>query len=246
MDNRDDRGRLEAMVNYLLGPSAKETVAKRMSGDIAELAVRLGDVREVLRLLRSGNLLAQYVAAFSLDLMGPLACEAGQDLRLLLDHPRDEVRLFGAQLIRECGVSNDFAKEAPPRVVKADHPACFTTGEMVMQVTVIEGHSATYADPIRFRAGDHLVLTGKADEWDGHTWLWAEGPDGKAGWVPDDIIENRNGQQHARRDYSAIELSCATGEHLIVIAETHGWAWCRSDTGKEGWVPLRNLSPNRP
>jgi len=115
-----------------------------------------------------------------------------------------------------------------------------------MQVIAIEGHSATYADPISIKAGDPVTLSGKTDEWDGHIWLWAEGPDGKAGWVPDSIIENRDGQARADRDYSAAELTCIKGEILIAVEETHGWAWCRSSTGEEGWVPLRNLSPHNP
>lgn len=111
-----------------------------------------------------------------------------------------------------------------------------------MQRRVTQCHSATYADPISVKAGDLILLTGKTDEWDGHAWLWAEGPDGKTGWVPDTIVESGDGQALANRDYSAIELTCVEGEILIVVEETHGWAWCRSSTGDEGWVPLRNLS----
>lgn len=111
-----------------------------------------------------------------------------------------------------------------------------------MQVRVMEGHVATYPDPIRLKAGDTLTLTGQTDEWDGHTWLWAQGPDGKAGWVPDTIVENVAGLAKANRDYSAMELTCSKDDVLIVVEETHGWTWCRSRTGDEGWVPSRNLS----
>lgn len=112
-----------------------------------------------------------------------------------------------------------------------------------MQVRTIEEHFAVYADPICVKAGDRLTLTGKTDEWDGHIWLWAVGADGKAGWVPDSIVENRTERFQASRDYSAIELDCAKDEIVNVIEEIHGWAWCRSSMGKEGWVPLRILSP---
>lgn len=112
-----------------------------------------------------------------------------------------------------------------------------------MQMMVIEDHIASYADPISIKAGDPIMLTGKTDEWDGHIWLWAVGLDGRVGWVPDAIVENRDGHERSNRDYSAVEMTCAKGETLIVIEETHGWAWCRSCLGNEGWVPLRNLSP---
>lgn len=111
-----------------------------------------------------------------------------------------------------------------------------------MRVVAIEDHSASYTDPISVKLGDLITLTGKTDDWDGHIWLWAEGPDGKVGWVPDTIIENKNGRGSVCRDYSAMELGCSKGELLTVVEETHGWAWCRSPAGGEGWVPLRKLS----
>jgi len=33
-----------------------------------------------------------------------------------------------------------------------------------------------------------------------------------------------------------------TGQVLESFDTTHGWAWCRSEAGNEGWVPLKNLS----
>lgn len=115
-----------------------------------------------------------------------------------------------------------------------------------MRKSVIEDHSATYPDPIVVRAGDLIVLSGKSDVWDGHRWLWATGPDGKAGWVPDSFVMSSQGTTRATRDYSAAELTCRKGAILTVSEETHGWAWCRSGSGQQGWVPLRNLSPQEP
>lgn len=48
-----------------------------------------------------------------------------------------------------------------------------------MQMIVVEGHVATYSDPIIVKTGDLITLIGETDEWDGHVWLWAEGVDGK-------------------------------------------------------------------
>ncbi|MBA8901549.1 MULTISPECIES: SH3 domain-containing protein [unclassified Phyllobacterium] len=113
-----------------------------------------------------------------------------------------------------------------------------------MRKVVTLGHDATYPDPITLKVGDEVILTGKTDCWDGHTWLWAKGPDGKTGWLPDTAVEkNFRGQSIACRNYSAMELTCATGETVLILDETHGWAWCRSLKGMEGWIPLRNLSP---
>lgn len=113
---------------------------------------------------------------------------------------------------------------------------------MAMKKSVIIDHTAIYPDPIAVAAGDVLILTGKSDQWDGHLWLWASGPDGRAGWVPDCLVVVTDGKPRAVRSYSAAELTCRQGETVTVIEVTHGWAWCRSDTGHQGWVPLRHLA----
>ncbi|MCM2477807.1 hypothetical protein HGO38_30640 [Rhizobium sp. CG5] len=112
-----------------------------------------------------------------------------------------------------------------------------------MKRSVVKDHNATYPDPIAVKAGDIVTLSGRTDIWDGHTWLWAEGPDGKAGWVPDSLVSSSDGVMRALRQYHATELTCQKGDSLLVIEEAHGWAWCQSDNNKQGWVPLQNLSP---
>lgn len=106
--------------------------------------------------------------------------------------------------------------------------------------TVVIGHRASYADPIAFRAGDSVRLTGRVDFWDGHCWLWAVGPDGREGWVPDDLVA---ADRRARADYSAAELSCSPGERLAVLDARHGWLLCRAPDGQQGWVPARSFAP---
>jgi len=107
---------------------------------------------------------------------------------------------------------------------------------------VLENHNASYAEPIRVAKGAALSLTGREDVWDGHRWLWAVADDAGEGWIPDDLITETDDGPIASRDFSAIELTCSAGEAVDVIWETHGWAWCRKSDGREGWVPLRNLS----
>ncbi|MFK0682745.1 SH3 domain-containing protein [Ochrobactrum sp. BD67] len=107
---------------------------------------------------------------------------------------------------------------------------------------LLEDHVAPYSDPIAFIQGQAVSLTGKAEIWDGYRWLWAVGPDGRAGWIPDDCITFVDGRAIALRDYSAMELTCNKGATLLVIEETHGWAWCRAPNGVCGWVPLNKLA----
>lgn len=104
-------------------------------------------------------------------------------------------------------------------------------------VRVIADWSATYPDPITLSKDDPVTLTGREDIWDGYRWLWAAAPDGREGWVPDALI--RNGISLG--DYSAVELSCRSGEAVTLHRKTHGWGWCSAADGREGWVPLRCL-----
>ncbi|QDL92728.1 hypothetical protein FDP22_13610 [Paroceanicella profunda] len=106
---------------------------------------------------------------------------------------------------------------------------------------VIADHAAIYPDPVRVERGAVLVLDGREDIWDGHRWLWATDPEGRAGWVPDTLISPEDTPPRALRRYSALELTCRAGELLELVDATHGWGWCRSATGAEGWLPLRNL-----
>ena len=100
--------------------------------------------------------------------------------------------------------------------------------------------------PLRVRAGGRLELNGKTDDWHGHTWLWAEDSEARAGWVPDDLTGAKpgdKGQFKAMRDYSAAELTCQISDRLIGLFASHGWVWCAHPNGRAGWVPLRCLSP---
>lgn len=100
---------------------------------------------------------------------------------------------------------------------------------------------AMYPDPIVLKKGDRLMAIGKRDNWDGHIWIWATAATGKEGWIPGDIILQKDESIVALRDYSANELSCQAGDTLIIKKQDHGWGWCQAENGAEGWVPLRNM-----
>lgn len=112
-----------------------------------------------------------------------------------------------------------------------------------MRVRVSSEWAASYEDPIVLAAGERLTLTGERDVWDGFTWLWAVSEQGKEGWLPDDLPQEAGNGFVASEAYSAVELDCPAGAELELLREKHGWAWCRNDRGREGWVPLRILLP---
>lgn len=118
----------------------------------------------------------------------------------------------------------------------------FRHERIALRAVVISDWIASYEDPIAVSEGEPLCLTGAKDIWDGHLWLWAANPAGREGWVPDTLPRPApEGGHVAARDYSAVELTCTTGERLGVLEESHGWLLCRNDAGRAGWVPARNL-----
>ena len=107
-------------------------------------------------------------------------------------------------------------------------------------------HRSTYDRPVRLRAGEALRLTGRRDLWEGHVWLWAIDPVGREGWVPSDLPAPSGAGHVAAYDYSAHELDVDAGAVVTLLGQSHGWAWVRSATGEEGWLPLAVLAPETP
>ncbi|MEM9013126.1 MAG: SH3 domain-containing protein [Pseudomonadota bacterium] len=101
--------------------------------------------------------------------------------------------------------------------------------------------TAAYEHPIELEKGEELWLSGKSDNWGGHTWVWARNTVGKEGWIPDDLVIGVAERTYARTHFSAKELTCRQGETLYGIEETHGWVLCRNTNNSVGWVPSRNL-----
>lgn len=110
-----------------------------------------------------------------------------------------------------------------------------------MHYLVIEDWTAAYANPIELVAGERLDLTGRAEDWDGHRWLWARSANGLEGWVPASLVDGAAGTVRAKAGYSARELTCRAGETVVELEATHGWVRCRAEDGRTGWVPERNL-----
>ncbi|MEP1206377.1 MAG: SH3 domain-containing protein [Rhizobiaceae bacterium] len=113
---------------------------------------------------------------------------------------------------------------------------------MTKSARVLSTYTACYADPIAVDQGEAIELSGRTDNWQGHSWLWARASDGREGWVPDSLVEDAGIESAvALFDYSAMELSCKKNEVLAVVKNTHGWTWCVNSAGDEGWVPDQNL-----
>ncbi len=110
-----------------------------------------------------------------------------------------------------------------------------------MKRLVIEEHRRSYSDPIALQKGETLKLSGREEIWDGHKWLWAQSGDGREGWIPDELAVRDGNRMIAAYDYSALELSVTPGEIVNAVRETHGWVWCRKESGEVGWLPTQVL-----
>ena len=109
-----------------------------------------------------------------------------------------------------------------------------------MRAVVTRAHHSEYPEPIAGKAGDTLELGQRDDDWP--TFLWAKAASGREGWVPDAYLAISGSSGTLTRDYVARELTLGEGAVVDVLDEVGGWAWCRSDDGELGWLPLTHLA----
>jgi SH3-like domain-containing protein len=102
-------------------------------------------------------------------------------------------------------------------------------------------HKASYEDPLAGSAGDELEV-GPADvEWP--AWRWCTATDGRKGWIPQALLEGAGSRRRLARDYDARELTVRAGERIEVLVTESGWVRCRTEDGREGWLPGGCVKP---
>lgn len=99
------------------------------------------------------------------------------------------------------------------------------------------------ADPLRLEPGDE-VSVGPADHaWPG--WVWAVDKNGRSGYLPEEILEPLGeGRFSVMTAFDPTVLTIRRGDRLEPLRQIHGWHWCRSETGREGWVAGYLLKPD--
>lgn len=101
---------------------------------------------------------------------------------------------------------------------------------------IIRDYQAQYANPIRFAAGDLVVIGKRDEEWT--DFIWATTPDGNSGWAPNDWLKPLgDGRAQALEDYSARELDVALDDVVVILREYGGWYWVANGDEHLGWVP---------
>jgi hypothetical protein len=107
---------------------------------------------------------------------------------------------------------------------------------------IAQDYSPQYPDPITVRA-DERVQVGRDDpEFPG--WRWCTAPDGRQGWVPEELLEGDGATATMRRDYTARELDVRAGAEVHLGEAMHGWVWATPKDGRSGWIPMSCLEPD--
>jgi hypothetical protein len=102
-------------------------------------------------------------------------------------------------------------------------------------VRVVREYVAQYPDPITVRAGDHVIVGADDPEFPG--WWWCTGTDGRARWVPEQLLQRTGTDAVMRQHYTARELSVQPGAEVVLHHAVNGWAWVSSSGGRAGWIP---------
>jgi SH3-like domain-containing protein len=90
--------------------------------------------------------------------------------------------------------------------------------------------------------GDRVQVGRDDPEFPG--WWWCTGPDGRQGWVPEQLLQRQGTHATMLRSYTARELSVRAGADVSVGETMHGWVWATDIDGRSGWIPLSCLCPD--
>ncbi|MGB3187577.1 MAG: SH3 domain-containing protein [Ornithinimicrobium sp.] len=108
------------------------------------------------------------------------------------------------------------------------------------RVAVRTAHDIPDRAPLRLTVGDEVQAGDHDAEWPEFVFVTAAHG---AGWVPARHLSRPSGTAVVQTAYDTTELPTRVGEVLDVLAEdlTSGWLWCRSSSGRQGWVPVRTV-----
>jgi hypothetical protein len=110
---------------------------------------------------------------------------------------------------------------------------------MSQPARVVADYVPVYADPIRVQAGDPVAVGGEDLEFPG--WRWCTSRDGRAGWVPVELIDFAGAVPTIMRAYSAVELRVIVNEPIVVEESCHGWLLVTNVKGEQGWIPASHV-----
>ena len=109
---------------------------------------------------------------------------------------------------------------------------------------VVQGHESEFPHPLVVPAGTTLETERRSTVHSG--WIWCRDSAGTSAWVPESFLEIEDGIAVLTVDYDSTELTVEPGVVVGVLDEVAGWAWCRTEDGRLGWLPIENLVDRPP
>jgi uncharacterized protein YgiM (DUF1202 family) len=103
----------------------------------------------------------------------------------------------------------------------------------------MSAYRCSYPDPLRLEPGDAVTIGDRQSDSPG--WIWCTDQRGKSGWIPQAYVRREGDKGRLVVSYDATELSADQGEVVEVLKEESGWAWCRKQNGRHGWLPVESL-----
>ncbi|QIM15652.1 hypothetical protein G7067_03235 [Leucobacter insecticola] len=109
-----------------------------------------------------------------------------------------------------------------------------------MRYIVTADHEIPTRAPLKIAPGEEVSIGDRDTEWPAFVFVTA--PTG-TGWVPARHINERGSTGTVLVAYDTTELPVSAGEMVEALSNDpeSGWAWCRNQSGREGWVPHRVL-----
>lgn len=112
----------------------------------------------------------------------------------------------------------------------------------IRQAVVIRDYASQYPDPIVVARGARVLVERDDPEFPG--WWWCCAVDGRAGWVPVDVLDGQVApgmRSTLLADYDARELTVSAGAVLHVLEARSGWVHARTVDGVVGWLPAAHV-----
>ncbi len=105
---------------------------------------------------------------------------------------------------------------------------------------VVADHEIPDRAPFRITPGDRVTVGEQDTEWPAFVMVMSLTGEG---WVPSRHLSVDRPIATVTTAYDTQELPASAGDVLALLADDpeSGWAWCRDDAGREGWVPHRAL-----
>lgn len=110
----------------------------------------------------------------------------------------------------------------------------------VKTVTATVAHTIPDRPALRLAVGDEVAVGERDTQWPAFVFVSAAHG---SGWVPARNLSRPAGSAVVQISYDTTELPTQVGDVLYVLAKDldSGWLWCRSDNGREGWVPINTV-----